>query len=93
MRIVKIKDLANTIAAALFCPAEVYITNFEAKLNGYMPCRDVMHDSQMPDNDTAIEVDSGVLRVREPDMATSSQIHSQDLITENNSCGSHLALR
>ncbi|KAJ4709215.1 Protein CLEC16A like [Melia azedarach] len=93
LRIVKIKDLANTIAAALFCPAEVYITNFEAKLNGYMPCRDVMHDSQMPDNDTAIEVDSGVLRVREPDMATSSQIHSQDLITENNSCGSHLALR
>lgn len=93
MRIVKIKDLANTIAAALFCPPEAYIPNFEAKLNGFTPGHDFTHESQLPDNNTAREVDAECLRVTVSDMATSSYVHPQDLVTQNDYSGSHLALR
>ncbi|GAB4838299.1 Protein TRANSPARENT TESTA 9 [Ancistrocladus abbreviatus] len=34
LRIVKIKDLANTVAAALFCPREAFLEVSEVKVNG-----------------------------------------------------------
>ncbi|GMH03133.1 hypothetical protein Nepgr_004972 [Nepenthes gracilis] len=42
-RIVKIKDLANTIAAALFCPHEALLTALEVKLNGDIKCLEFPH--------------------------------------------------
>ncbi|KAH9805665.1 protein TRANSPARENT TESTA 9 [Citrus sinensis] len=93
LRIVKIKDLANTIAAALFCPPEAYIPHFEAKLNGFTSGHGFTHESQLLDNNTAGEVDGECLRVTVSDMATSSHVHPQDLVTQNDCNGSHLALR
>ncbi|KAF3975849.1 hypothetical protein CMV_000925 [Castanea mollissima] len=46
LRIVKIKDLANTIAAALFFPLEAFRQISEVKLNGYMLGHGSIHDSQ-----------------------------------------------
>ncbi|KAL3830141.1 hypothetical protein ACJIZ3_018943 [Penstemon smallii] len=40
LRIVKIKDLANTVAAALLCRTETFTQNSEAKCNGYMSGHD-----------------------------------------------------
>ncbi|KAK4483756.1 hypothetical protein RD792_010958 [Penstemon davidsonii] len=40
LRIVKIKDLANTVAAALLCRTETFTQNSEAKRNGYMSGHD-----------------------------------------------------
>ncbi|KAK1551168.1 hypothetical protein Q3G72_031319 [Acer saccharum] len=92
LRIVKIKDLANTIAAALFCPPEAYISNFQAKLNGYMPAHVFTYDYKQSD-DNVSGMEDGHLRVTVSDMATSSQVFPEDVITQNDCSISHFALR
>lgn len=93
LRIVKIKDLANTVAAALFCPLEAFMPPAEAKLNGHMPGYVFSHESHTPDNDKlSPEVDCGSLRVTIPN-SSSSDIHLQDDVTQLNISGSQTALR
>ncbi|KAK2646224.1 hypothetical protein Ddye_021419 [Dipteronia dyeriana] len=92
LRIVKIKDLANTIAAALFCPPEAYVSNFQAKLNGYMPAHVFTYDYKQSDNNVS-GMEDGHLRVTVSDMATSSQVFPEDVITQNDCSVSHFALR
>ncbi|KAK0571130.1 hypothetical protein LWI29_011514 [Acer saccharum] len=92
LRIVKIKDLANTIAAALFCPPEAYVSNFQAKLNGYMPDHVFTYDYKQSD-DNVSGMEDGHLRVTVSDMATSSQVFPEDVITQNDCSISHFALR
>ncbi|KAJ0090946.1 hypothetical protein Patl1_14089 [Pistacia atlantica] len=58
LRIVKIRDLSNMIAAALFCSPEAYIQNFETKQNGYMPGHDFVGERQQQDNNCQTEVDT-----------------------------------
>ncbi|KAH7572520.1 hypothetical protein JRO89_XS04G0268900 [Xanthoceras sorbifolium] len=88
LRIVKIKDLSNTITAALFCPIEAYISNFEAKLNGYMPGHDFTYDYKQSDDGNVSGVEDGP-----SDMAATSQIYPEDVIAQNNCRISHFALR
>lgn len=92
MRIVKIKDLANTIAAALFCPLEAYIPKSEVKVNGNLPSHDFASESQQLHNNNAGKVDVEHLRVAGSDMA-SSQVHPEDMFVKNNCGTSHLTLR
>ncbi|XP_057981362.1 protein TRANSPARENT TESTA 9 isoform X2 [Malania oleifera] len=93
LRIVKIKDLANTIAAALFCSVEGFTPFIEAKLNGFISGHGFTHRYQLPDNDSSsMEVDSGSLRVGMTSWST-SQIHPEDGISQQNHSNSCLDLR
>ncbi|KAF8400228.1 hypothetical protein HHK36_013525 [Tetracentron sinense] len=87
LRIVKTKDLANSIAAALFCPPEAFIPISEAKHNGYVSGHCFTHENQQA------EADAGILSVTVPAIS-SSQIHpAEDIIHKNNCSGPSLALR
>lgn len=79
LRMVKTKDLANVIAAALFCPLEAFIPHSVAKPNGCMSS----HEN---------EVDAGSLRFDDPNSSSTSQTHPVDFV-ENDCDFSHLALR
>lgn len=97
LHIVKIKDLANTIAAALFFPREAFILNPEAKINGHMSGPGLhdgpgfVHESQPPGNEILNEVEEGHSRVNE--MSSSSNSLPEVPKAENDSTSSHMALR
>lgn len=93
LHVVKIKDLANTIAAALFFPLEAFIPNSEAKINGHMPGPGFIHEVQPPGNEILTEADTAQLRDNVPKLSSSSHIHPEVVITQNDTTGSHLALR
>ncbi|XP_015900238.3 protein TRANSPARENT TESTA 9 [Ziziphus jujuba] len=100
LRIVKIKDLANTIAAALFCPLEAFILKGGAKPNGYMSGNGFMHESQQHNNLAEGNADhnnldkgnAGSLTFNDPNSSSSSQVLLVDVM-ENGFHDSHLALR
>ncbi|XWS73298.1 hypothetical protein CRYUN_Cryun02cG0116300 [Craigia yunnanensis] len=93
LRIVKIKDLSNTIAAALLYPLEAFASNSEAKLNGYVSGNDWARENEEPDIDSVTPVNAGQLCLDIPNKASSSQVHPEDIITEKNFSRSHLPLR
>ncbi|KAM1281999.1 hypothetical protein ACFX2I_022537 [Malus domestica] len=91
LRIVKIKDLANTISTALFCPLDAFSPESGAKPNGHTSFYGFAHESQPPGSNTKDGV--GILRVDVPNMSSSPQIHPVDVTRENDYCDSHLSLR
>ncbi|KAK7859086.1 protein transparent testa 9 [Quercus suber] len=93
LRIVKIKDLANTIAAALFFPLEAFRQISEVKLNGYMLGHGSIQDSHPQGSDNLTGVDGVRLRVNVPNSSSSSHIHPEVVICQSDSTGSNLALR
>ncbi|XP_021815970.1 uncharacterized protein LOC110758419 [Prunus avium] len=93
LRIVKIKDLANTIAAALFCPLDAVVPKFGSKPNGYTSLCAFEHESQPPDSNNLTKADAGILRVDVTNLSSSPQIHSADVPRENDCCDFHLSLR
>ncbi|XVF47599.1 hypothetical protein PTKIN_Ptkin03bG0123000 [Pterospermum kingtungense] len=93
LRIVKIKDLANTVAAALLYPLEAFTANSEAKLNGYVSGNDRAHENEEPDIDSVTPMNSGQLCLDVPNKASSSQVHPEDIIAEKDFSHSHLPLR
>ncbi|KAM7269361.1 hypothetical protein ACFE04_024858 [Oxalis oulophora] len=94
IRIVKIKDLANTVAAALFCPLEAFVSSAGVKLNGFGPGH-TTHENQQLDNDPMADVNTGHLRVIVPNPASPSQVNSEDVTTPKkiNLDSLHLPLR
>ncbi|KDP41114.1 hypothetical protein JCGZ_03244 [Jatropha curcas] len=91
LHIVKIKDLANTIAAALFCPPEVFIPKYEARLNGHLPDHGHKTETQQLESDNVTEDDT-CLKVTLPRLAVSLQVHPES-IAENGCSSSHRTLR
>ncbi|KAG6741069.1 hypothetical protein POTOM_056553 [Populus tomentosa] len=87
LRIVKIKDLANTIAAALFCSPEAFIADSETKLNGYVP--DHVHEIQQPENENVIEVNGCSKQIMQS-LSSSSQVRTEDIFSKG---VSHSTLR
>ncbi|KAG6769387.1 hypothetical protein POTOM_025018 [Populus tomentosa] len=79
LRIVKIKDLANTIAASLFCPPEAFVPDSETKLNGHAP--DHGHEIHQTENKNVIEVDGCSKKIL-PSLSSSSLVHSEDIISK-----------
>lgn len=79
LRIVKIKDLANTVAAALLCCPETITNDAEANLNGNI----LGHDSsaaasqQTDENNFISESNVGSLRVAIP-TSDSSEYQTQN---------------
>ncbi|XP_017611347.1 protein TRANSPARENT TESTA 9 isoform X2 [Gossypium arboreum] len=93
LRIVKIKDLANTIAAALLYPLETFAANSEVKINGYVSGNNCTNESEEPLVDSVTLVNAGKLCVDIPNKATSSQVHPGGIIAERDFSCSHLSLR
>ncbi|MBA0844342.1 hypothetical protein Goarm_001442, partial [Gossypium armourianum] len=92
LRIVKIKDLANTIAAALLYPLETFAANSEVKINGYVSGNNCANESEEPLVDSVTPVNAGQLCVDIPSKATSSQVHPGGIIAERDFSCSHLSL-
>ncbi|MBA0633209.1 hypothetical protein Godav_001833 [Gossypium davidsonii] len=93
LRIVKIKDLANTIAASLLYPLETFAANSEVKINGYVSGNNCANESEEPLVDSVTPVNAGQLCVDIPNKATSSQVHPGGIIAERDFSCSHLSLR
>ncbi|XP_050372178.1 protein TRANSPARENT TESTA 9 [Argentina anserina] len=95
LRIVKIKDLSNTIAAALFCPLQAFLSKSGAKPNGYKSGYGVTHEIQPPGSNNLTKAEVGNLRVDSENLSSSPQIQHVDasVATENDSCDCHLSLR
>lgn len=94
LRIVKIKDLANTVAASLFCPLEAFIKSSETKLNGYISGHGSVHETEQSDSDNFdAKLESGNLGVTISNLPSSSGSHEEDVTLQHSSSGSSLALR
>ncbi|KAL1819918.1 hypothetical protein ACET3Z_014787 [Daucus carota] len=91
LRIVKIKDLANTVAAALFCHIEAFTPSSEARLNGCTCGICFNHDSQEASNGVdALQTDSGSLGATQTSTACLQKTIKVSLHDHKES---HLALR
>ncbi|KAJ7979394.1 Protein CLEC16A like [Quillaja saponaria] len=93
LRIVKIKDLANTIAAALFCPLESFIKGCEVKIDGHKSGNGFTSETQEPANDSLTEMDVQCFKFQMPYSCSSSYFLVEDAIPLNGCSGSNLALR
>ncbi|GMI84218.1 green fluorescent seed 9, TRANSPARENT TESTA 9 [Hibiscus trionum] len=93
LRIVKIKDLANTIAAALLYPLESLAANSEAKINGYVSGNNCANGNEEPYSDSVTPINAGQLCVDIPNEASSSHVHPERVIAERSFSCSHYSLR
>ncbi|KAJ9550806.1 hypothetical protein OSB04_014851 [Centaurea solstitialis] len=85
LRILKIKDLANTVAVALICSIEGLLPNSEAKLNGFRADHEENHDSHVDDEKPSGNSDSSSIIVS-PSLSISPSV-------QHNSRGSASVLR
>ncbi|XP_022636187.1 uncharacterized protein LOC106761988 isoform X3 [Vigna radiata var. radiata] len=92
LRIVKIKDLANTIVAALFYPFETFTKFSGGKVNGYTSDSGFTSVSQEPDENSA-KCKAEHLTVEVPNSTSSSDLYPESVMSENNRSSSNLTLR
>ncbi|XP_039030344.1 protein TRANSPARENT TESTA 9-like isoform X2 [Hibiscus syriacus] len=93
LRTVKIKDLANTIAAALLYPLESLAANSEAKINGYFSGTNCANEKEEPYSDSVTPVNLGHLRVDISGEASSSHVHPEGIMAERSFPCSYFSLR
>ncbi|KAH1232134.1 Protein TRANSPARENT TESTA 9 [Glycine max] len=93
LRIVKIKDLANTIVVALFYPLETFTRFSRGKVNGYISEFGLTSISQEPDDDNIAKGNAGCLTVNVPNSSSSSGFDPESVMSEDNCSSSNLALR
>ncbi|CAL0325548.1 unnamed protein product [Lupinus luteus] len=93
LRIVKIKDLANTIAAALFYPLEAFTKSCGGKFNGYISDDGFTSVSHVSDNGNVAESDAIHSTVNVPYPSSSSAFHPESVLNQNNCNSSNLSLR
>ncbi|KAK7329129.1 hypothetical protein VNO77_23275 [Canavalia gladiata] len=93
LRIVKIKDLANTIVASLFYPLEAFTKCSRGKVNGYITDHGFTSESQEPDNNNLAKRNAECLMVNVPDSSSSSGFHQESVTSEDNCSSLNLALR
>ncbi|KAE9601631.1 putative armadillo-like helical protein [Lupinus albus] len=93
LRIVKIKDLANTIAAALFYPLEAITKSCGGKFNGHISDHGLTSESQVSDNSNLTESDAIHSMANVPYPFSSSGFHLQSVLTQNDCSRSNLSLR
>jgi protein CLEC16A len=93
LRIVKIKDLANTIVAALYYPLESFTKCSEGQDNGYIPEHGFKSESDGIDNDNLANNNKERLVVNVPCSSSSSDLHPQSITMLNNGSSSNGSLR
>lgn len=89
LRIVKIKDLANTIAAALFYPLEAFSKSYGGKFNGHTSDQGFTSESQVLDNDNLTNSDARHSMINLP----YSGFHPESVLNQNDCSSSKLSLR
>ncbi|CAK9325834.1 unnamed protein product [Citrullus colocynthis] len=94
LRIVKIKDLANTISAAFFCPLDAFSPQSEVRLNGNMTGLCCENRSQSSGSDSMVRqpLDAESLIKKLPDSAA-PKTELEDVIVKNDFPGYRLELR
>ncbi|KAK9099782.1 hypothetical protein Scep_023212 [Stephania cephalantha] len=94
LRIVKTKDLANSIAVAFFCSPNDFIKISQYTPNGNLNGHELTPERRQLDNGSlGIEEDTGSLRVCIPNSSSSSQTSpAEDVPTPHCNDGSHYAL-
>ncbi|CAL0330322.1 unnamed protein product [Lupinus luteus] len=93
LRIVKIKDLANTIAAALFYPLEAFTKSSGGKFNGHISDHDLTSESQVSDKSNLTESGAIHSMANVPYPFSSSGFHLQSVLTQSDCSSSNLSLR
>ncbi|XP_019442736.1 PREDICTED: uncharacterized protein LOC109347374 [Lupinus angustifolius] len=93
LRIVKIKDLANTIAASLFYPLEAFTKSCGDKFNGHISDNGLTSKSQVSDSSNLTESDAIHSMANVPYPFSSSGFHLQSVLTQNDCSSSNLSLR
>ncbi|XP_022149850.1 uncharacterized protein LOC111018180 isoform X2 [Momordica charantia] len=94
LRIVKIKDLANTISAAFFCPLDAFSPHCEDRVNGNMAQLCCINRSQLSEGDSIVRqpLDAESLRNEVLD-SSPPKTELEDGMMKNDCPGSHLELR
>lgn len=94
LRIVKIKDLANTISAAFFCPLDAFSPHCEGTLNGNMTQLCCENRSQSSGGDDVVRqpLDAESLRKEVLD-SSARKTEPEDGTVKIDCSGSHLELR
>ncbi|PIA43692.1 hypothetical protein AQUCO_01800029v1 [Aquilegia coerulea] len=94
LRIVKIKDLANSIAAALFCCPSDFVQIIEAKPNGITSNHNLLSENEQLENDgTGDKENNGSLRISVENLS-SSHIHAvEDSYLQQRGVGPRFAFR
>lgn len=94
LRIVKIKDLANCVAAAFFFPVEAFLPISGTKPNGCISGHGFTHVEKLKEMDnedpSTMKGNSGSLNVTVPSQPSTSRIHPE---VRQKDSGSQLALR
>ncbi|CAJ1975840.1 unnamed protein product [Sphenostylis stenocarpa] len=80
LRIVKIKDLANTIVAALFYPLETFIKFSRGKVNGYSSDHGFTSVSKEQDDDNIAKCKAEGLTVDVPNSSRSSDLYPESVM-------------
>ncbi|XP_027363681.1 protein TRANSPARENT TESTA 9-like [Abrus precatorius] len=93
LRIVKIKDLANTIVAALFCPLEAFTKYSRGIVNGYVSDRGFTSKREDPDDGNLAKSNAECLTVNVPHSSSFSGFHPESSTLEDSCSNSNLALR
>lgn len=93
LRILKIKDLANTMAAALLYPLEAFAKSYRGKVNGHLFDRGFTSESQESDDGSLTNSDARYSMDSTPCSSSSSGFHPEHVITQNNCSDSNLAVR
>lgn len=94
LRIVKIKDLANTISAAFFCPLDAFSPCCDDKLNGSMTQLCCISRSQLSGSDSIVRQPLGAESLRNEVLDSSApKTELEDRAMKNDCPGSHLELR
>ncbi|XP_061361576.1 protein TRANSPARENT TESTA 9 [Gastrolobium bilobum] len=93
LRIVKIKDLANTIAAAFFYPSEAFTKSSVGKFNVHIPDHGFTSECQVSDNDNLTKCDTRHSMFNVPYASSSLGFHPEGVLTQNDCSSSNLSIR
>ncbi|KAK4785092.1 hypothetical protein SAY86_001781 [Trapa natans] len=93
LHIVKIKDLANVIAAALFSQPEVSVPSRGIQVNGIVLSHNCSYQRQSSGDVNASGENSEPLRISESSSSSDKQTDSGDINIIKSSAVSHVALR
>ncbi|XP_068463906.1 protein TRANSPARENT TESTA 9-like isoform X6 [Phaseolus vulgaris] len=93
LRIVKIKDLANTVAAALFYPSEAFTKSSRGNFNCFISDHGFTSERQGLDSDNLTKCDTRHTMFNISYSFSSSGFHSDGVLVQNDCTSSNLSLR
>ncbi|XP_058755619.1 protein TRANSPARENT TESTA 9-like isoform X2 [Vicia villosa] len=93
LRIIKIKDLANTIAAALFYPSEAFTKSSGGKLNSHISGNGFPSECQVSNNVNLSKSDIRYSMFNVPHFSSSSGFHPDGVRMQNGCSSPNLSLR